>query len=213
MAEQKNIYQKIPQIIGEIEAITKAHKNQSQNYMFRSVDDVYQKLNPLLAKHEVFVVPKVVGKEIHREAKKTSVSLDVEYSFYSSDGSSFSAVVTGEAIDYGDKATQKALSMAFKYLMFQVFCIPTDEKLDTEVSNEAPKLDPNDLDFNILTIESGEHEGQLWKDAPDKYLKFRAQKAKKEGDERTMTLLKALKEYKTAESQKSNGDISVDDIV
>ncbi|MFS0844210.1 MAG: ERF family protein [Roseburia hominis] len=30
-------------------------------------------------------------------------------------------------MDSGDKATNKAMSVAFKYACFQVFCIPTEE--------------------------------------------------------------------------------------
>jgi hypothetical protein len=41
-------------------------------------------------------------------------------------------------MDSGDKSTQKALSMAYKYMAFQVFCIPTGEKIDTE--EDSPEV-------------------------------------------------------------------------
>ena len=35
-------------------------------------------------------------------------------------------------MDSGDKATNKAMSIAFKYACFQVFCIPTEEMVDPD---------------------------------------------------------------------------------
>ena len=40
--------------------------------------------------------------------------------------------VIGEGMDPGDKATNKALSIAFKYACFQLFCIPTEEMRDPD---------------------------------------------------------------------------------
>ena len=54
----------------------------------------------------------------------------IKYTFYAEDGSNVSAVVIGEGMDSGDKATNKAMSIAFKYACFQVFCIPTEEMKD-----------------------------------------------------------------------------------
>ena len=56
----------------------------------------------------------------------------VRYTFYAKDGSSVQCVVVGEGMDSGDKATNKAMSIAFKYACFQVFCIPTEEMKDPD---------------------------------------------------------------------------------
>lgn len=137
------IYTVIPEIIGSIGAIGKTKKNQQQGYSFRGVDDVYAALSDKLAEHGVTIVP--VLKEIHRDKFTTKngtamfqVSATVEYHIYADDGSNIVACVAGEAMDSGDKATPKALSMAYKYMAFQVFCIPTDEKIDTE--NHSPEV-------------------------------------------------------------------------
>ena len=42
------------------------------------------------------------------------------------------AVVQGEGMDSGDKSSNKAMSVAFKYACFQVFCIPTEEMKDPD---------------------------------------------------------------------------------
>lgn len=137
------IYNVIPVIIGSIGAIGKTKKNQQQGYSFRGVDDVYAALSDKLAEHGVTIVP--VLKDILRDKFTTKngtamfqVSATVEYHIYADDGSNIVACVAGEAMDSGDKATPKALSMAYKYMAFQVFCIPTDEKIDTE--HDSPQV-------------------------------------------------------------------------
>ena len=41
-------------------------------------------------------------------------------------------------MDSGDKATNKAMSIAFKYACFQVFCIPTEEMKDPDSDTPDP---------------------------------------------------------------------------
>ena len=49
------------------------------------------------------------------------------------DQSTAYATVYGEGCDSGDKATNKAMSTAYKYMAFQSFCIPVEgESDDTE---------------------------------------------------------------------------------
>ena len=54
------------------------------------------------------------------------------------------AVVIGEGMDSGDKATNKAMAIAYKYACFQTFCIPTEEMKDpdSECHEVAPKQNP-----------------------------------------------------------------------
>ena len=66
--------------------------------------------------------------------------LKMKYTFYASDGSSVSAVVIGEGMDSGDKASNKAMAVAMKYAMFQVFCIPTEELTDPDAYSPPPSL-------------------------------------------------------------------------
>lgn len=136
-----NIYQSIAKILEEVPAIGKNKKNTTQNFMFRGIDDVMNTFQPLLAKHKVFIVPQVL--EQTREERQTSKGgtllysiCKIKYIFYAEDGSSIEAIVVGEGMDSGDKATNKAMAIAMKYAMFQVFCIPTEEMKDPD--NETP---------------------------------------------------------------------------
>jgi hypothetical protein len=64
------------------------------------------------------------------------VFLKVQFRFYASDGSYVEAITEGEAMDSGDKATNKAQSAAFKYACMELFCIPTKELLDADAETQ-----------------------------------------------------------------------------
>lgn len=138
-----NIYEAIASIMAKGCAIGKEKRNQQQGFLYRGIDDVMNAFNPLLAEHGVFVVPEVL--EMNREERQTSKGgnliysvLRVKYTFYAADGSSVSAVVIGEGMDSGDKASNKAMAVAMKYAMFQVFCIPTEEMQDPDAQTPPP---------------------------------------------------------------------------
>lgn len=125
----------------DIAAIPKDRKNDKQSYKYRGIDEVYNELHTLFAKHGVYMVPEVLTSDRQKIAYKSgtegvSVVLRVKYTFYSTgDGSSVSCTVVGEGMDSGDKATNKAMSAAHKYALLQTFIIPTDEPKDSEVDN------------------------------------------------------------------------------
>lgn len=132
-----NIFESINKIMEQIGAIGKNTKNQQQGFMYRGIDAVMNALSPALTANHVFVVPEVLEqtREERTNAKGTTLLysiIRVKYTFYAEDGSYVSATVIGEGMDSGDKATNKAMSIAFKYACFQVFCIPTEEMVDPD---------------------------------------------------------------------------------
>lgn len=134
-----NIYESIAAIMAEGYAVSKDKKNQQQGFKYRGIDDVMNTFYPLLAQHKVFVVPEVL--EQTREERQTTKGgnliysiLRLKYTFYAEDGSNVSAVVVGEGMDSGDKASNKAMAVGMKYAMFQVFCIPTEEMVDPDAT-------------------------------------------------------------------------------
>ena len=137
-----SIYNSMLAIQEELTAITKDQRNGQQGWKFRGVDDVMNTLHPILVKHKVFACPKVL--DIQRTSTTTSkgsclnyATATVEYNFYDESGESISVTVVGEGMDSGDKATSKALSIAYKYAMFQTFCIPTEDDPDKDVYEAA----------------------------------------------------------------------------
>ena len=147
--ENKKIYESIINVMDEIGAVGKNKKNtQGAGFMYRGIDDVMNALQPALIKHKVFIVPTVLSEErSERSSTKGGLllytRLTIRFDFIAIDGSSISATVIGEAMDSGDKATNKAMSIAFKYACFQVFCIPTEEMQDpdSETHTISDKID------------------------------------------------------------------------
>ena len=104
------IFQAIPAIMGEINAVGKNKKNLQQGFMYRGIDDVMNAINPALVHHKVFIVPEIL--EQSREERQTNKGANLIYSickmrfrFCAEDGSSVEAVTIGEGMDSGDKAT------------------------------------------------------------------------------------------------------------
>lgn len=142
-----NIYETICKVMEDVGAVTKSKENKSgQKFMYRGIDDVMNALNPAMVKSKLFVVPEVLEQtredRISSGGSKLIYSIcKIRYTFYAEDGSNIQATVIGEAFDSGDKATNKAMSVAFKYACFQVFCIPTEEMKDPDAESHqlAPK--------------------------------------------------------------------------
>lgn len=138
------IYEAISNVMKDVGVVGKNNFNQMQKYKFRGIDDVMNALNPAMVKNHVFVSPTILDqKRSERETTKGGVLIysvvTVRYTFYTDDGSSVEATVVGEAMDSGDKSMNKAMSAAFKYACFQVFCIPTEEMHDSEEQSDELK--------------------------------------------------------------------------
>lgn len=156
MENWKLIYKQMSLIMGEVEAIKKERLNSSQNYKFRWIDDCYNMLHDIMAKHEVMCVPKVleVTKEEKVNSKGNTVFYfynKVEYTFYAVDWSSITAITPWEAMDSGDKSSNKAMSSAHKVCLLQTFMIRTEDDNDTEntsheiISKEKPLITKEQL--------------------------------------------------------------------
>lgn len=143
------IYGKIADCMRQLGAIGKTSKNAQQGFMYRGIDAVMNALNPVLTANHVFCVPEVL--EQHREERQTRNGgnliysiLKMCYTLYAEDGSSVSATVIGEGMDSADKSSNKAMSVAYKYAMFQIFSIPTEEMADPDADTppeSTPKID------------------------------------------------------------------------
>ena len=141
---QPKIYKSIIDVMKKINAIGKDRKNNTQNFNYRGIDDVMNELHGALSECGVFVVPEVLEENRSTGKSKSGGGLfytrqKIRFTFYAADGSSVSAVVIGEAMDTGDKASNKALSIGLKYAMLQVFCIPTEDDKDPDAQSPEPK--------------------------------------------------------------------------
>lgn len=137
MENKGMIYELIGKAIGKIGAIGKDKKNAQQGFMYRGIDQVYNALSPVMAELGIFFCPEVLDQKREEHTTKsgtvlTYTLLTMKYTAYAPDGSSVSMTVVGEGMDSGDKGSNKAMSVAMKYAMFQLFCIPTEEMKDPD---------------------------------------------------------------------------------
>ena len=144
------VYKAISNVAKELAetGIKKESENKQQGFMFRSIDAVYNALAPALVKHGLLILPRIINRTATERITQRGgvliyVTVKAEFDFISTkDGSKHTVVTYGEAMDSGDKATNKAMSIAYKYAAFQAFCIPTEETAidaDAEVHDVAPR--------------------------------------------------------------------------
>lgn len=144
------IHEAISNIMDEVGGVGKTRTNPQQNYKYRGIADVTLACQPVMAKHKVHATPHAILNECadyietKNGGKMLHVRQTIEYRFYHADGSFVPCVVTGEAMDSGDKTSNKVMSAALKYALTQTFCIPeTDPDADTEAQSpqraDAPK--------------------------------------------------------------------------
>ncbi|ELQ6160103.1 ERF family protein [Cronobacter dublinensis] len=150
---EKLVYQAISAVAKEMATtgISKDRTNTQQNFKFRGIDQVYNALAPALVQHGLLILPRITDRTVtERVTQKGGVLFYVvvkaEFDFVSTkDGSVHTVVTYGEAMDSGDKATNKAMSIAYKYAAFQAFCIPTEETA-IDADAEVHHIQPADAD-------------------------------------------------------------------
>lgn len=141
-----NIQTSLANVMEDVRQVAKSDRNTQQGFTFRGIDSVVNAVAPALRKHNVIVVPTVedyayetvtIGRN---QTQMGHVRLKVIYTFHGPAGDSIAATVVGEAMDSGDKATAKAMSVCFRTALLQALALPTDEVDPDAVSYErAPK--------------------------------------------------------------------------
>ncbi|KKM26764.1 hypothetical protein LCGC14_1581430 [marine sediment metagenome] len=131
------IYQQLANVMKDVKAIEKAQQSGGVNFKFRGIDDIYNSLHDIMAKHEVFCAPGITNsvRGSYQTSKGTTmqqVTTTATYRYYATDGSYVDTEGIGEGADVSDKATSKSLAMAHKYNLVQMFLIKTDDKDDVE---------------------------------------------------------------------------------
>lgn len=136
------VYEKIAAVQGELAhtGIGKDSENSFDRYKFRGIDAVYNALAPLLAKHGLCVLPRIIERDCQERTSRKGepmfyVTVTAEFDFVAAeDGSAHTVRTYGEAMDRSDKATNKAMSAAYKYAAFMAFAIPTEGDNDADAT-------------------------------------------------------------------------------
>ena len=211
------VYEAINAVQAELAkvGITKNRRNtQGAGYNFRGIDDIFNAISPLLAEHKLCILPRVISREcVERQSKAGGalfyITVEAEFDFVSSeDGSKHTVKTFGEAMDSGDKATNKAMSAAYKYAAMQAFAIPTEGDNDTEnnthevMPRSAPAAAPikksslteNQVADFLAAIDSAADETELTKAYKAAYRVAQAQ-----GDQAAIVKFTTTKDAKKAE--------------
>lgn len=140
-----SVYQKIAAISAALarNGVAKSHFNKDQKFHFRSIDDIYNALAPLLVEEKLLILPRALSRTASQHPTKNGgtlfyVVVEVEYDIVSAeDGTMHTIKSFGEAMDSSDKATGKAMSSAYKSAVLQAFCIPTASQ---DADAESPEV-------------------------------------------------------------------------
>lgn len=156
------VYEKIAAVTSAMasEGIGKSRKNEQQGYKFRGIDDVYNALSRQLAVNGLCILPRMIERgQVERQSAKGGVlfyvTVTAEFDVVAAeDGSKHIIRTYGEAMDSGDKATNKAMSAAYKYACMQMFCIPTEGDNDADATTHEVIPTPADESVVIDYIEA-----------------------------------------------------------
>lgn len=150
VTDERTVQQRLIDVMRDVEAVKKTERNTSQNFSFRGIDSVVNAVGPALRKHGVMVVPDVLEHHLstvevgQKRTQMGHVLVKVRYSFYGDKGLEdvISCIVLGESMDSGDKATPKAMSVAFRIALLQALALPTDEPDPDSYAYERAEAKP-----------------------------------------------------------------------
>lgn len=131
--EMVPIHVALARVMRDVQQIAKTDQTQATGkYMYRGVDTVMNECGPVLRKHGVIAVPRVLSitsRDIRTSNDKPSheVIVEVEFTFYGPKGDSIVGSAYGESADSNDKATSQAMSVALRTFYLQALCIPTGD--------------------------------------------------------------------------------------
>lgn len=161
-----HVYAALSDALGDFAKVglAKTRENVEQKFNFRGIDELMNVAAPIFARHRLLILPHVVERVVTERIARSgstmfNVALLVEFFFVSAvDGSQHSVRLAGEATDTGDKATNKAMSAAFKYCLLQSFCIPLEgEGDDADAHTNEPSIAKPPTGYDAFLARATEH--------------------------------------------------------
>lgn len=143
------ILELLARVAASLPAVPKGQSAPGLNYSFRGIDDIINITHKPLTDAGIVIVPEVlevVRCETFTNAKgNVGVHLIAKYKhiFFAPDGSNVHSVTLGEAIDYSDKAANKAHSTSLKYaigeVLYLAFSMEEQDADRPEMGARAPQ--------------------------------------------------------------------------
>ena len=142
------IHEALAAVMVDVKAVGKHDRNNQQGFSFRGIEGTLNAVGPILRKHGVIVAPEVLNVERgdvlvgQKQTRMGHVLVTVRYRWYGPEGDHIDSVTIGEAMDSGDKAASKAMSVAFRTAMLQTLALPTDEPDPDQDTYERAQPEP-----------------------------------------------------------------------
>lgn len=188
------VVDRLSAVMQEVQAVRKGDRNTAQNFSFRGIDSVVNAVGPALRKHGVVAVPVAVEPQFEsyqtsRGAQMRNCVLKITWRFYGPDGDSIEAQTLGEASDAGDKSVPKAHSVAYRTLLLQALCIPTDEPDPDSQAHERAAAAPVDPKAAVRSAiaHAGERRGWSLQETADDFAAWSQGESIREADLDTLT--------------------------
>lgn len=144
----ENIYTAINEIMNEVGYIKKKRAS-GLNYTYAGEAALIQAIRPEMVEHQVIMFVQnfeLLSEEPYTTSNKKimhDVKVKAEIVFHHAPSDTKIIVsALGEGADTSDKATNKAMTGAYKYALRQTFCIETGDDPDRERADRAPKQQP-----------------------------------------------------------------------
>jgi hypothetical protein len=122
-------------VMRDVTELAKSDKNRQQGFSFRGIDSVLNVVGPSFRQHGIGLEVEVTDLTYNtveigqRRTPMAHVLAHVDYRFYAGEDAKevIQCTVVGEAMDSGDKAVSKAMSVALRTALLQVLVLPTGE--------------------------------------------------------------------------------------
>lgn len=155
-ARLPTLFELIPAVMTGIGAIAKDLENKNMNFKYRGIDQVIDAIHgPLVAARIILTQNDIYERNEWRQSKSGGdiqfATVMIRYTMWGPGGDSMSSQVSGNGMDSGNKALNKARSDAFKYWIFHTFAVrfealpdgDADGSVETESAVQAaPKHIP-----------------------------------------------------------------------
>jgi len=148
VTEGLNLYQRIRNIMSELDYIQKGSKTVNGQYRFVSHDQVTAAVHPLLVKHGVLILSTV--EEMIQENNRTTVKMLFQFVNIDTPHDNYTVRYTGYGIDNSDKGPGKAISYAYKYCLLKTFCLETGDDPDNDANSSYEPAKCLQFDRDII---------------------------------------------------------------
>lgn len=140
--ETKNIAKKLVKVMGECSHVIKNGQNDYHNYKYVTAEDVLQKVNASLTKHNIASIASpnldsMVEVLNRNEKKEHLATVSIQVHLIDGDsGESVDLFGIGSGQDAGDKAVMKAQTAAIKYAFMLSLCIATGDDPEADSTTD-----------------------------------------------------------------------------